>query len=337
MSTPNDLQPATYGDSVEAESFKDRGPWKWFLLGAIVILVIAGQYIWRQRVRAAEIGGEIRAIYARDIESTRPQLTEFREQVETWIVEAANTEPETWADERLNLSGLHRAQGIYLRIRAELAQDRARIEDAAIAMEEDAIPRCLGLSPTTLGSFYSRLDRIDPSWLENVAEAGDDVLRLRVLRDELEARVERDLPLMLDAPRSDYFLLAVERGEGRREHPVDVYLWDIRRGQLLLRTRTLSRGRLLSARIALGGNREGRPVNAIHRSGAVDCSIAAQVRAAAGTDAVEVGTELPIHEMPEPEPETQVDGETATDASNEDAPVEEAATEPPNAAEPAAE
>ena len=67
---------------------------------------------------------------------------------------------------------------------------------------------------------------------------------------DLELRGKRDLPNLMAQIDSDYFLLVLQRGESRREEPVDVFLWDLRKDILLLSMRTVANGKLVPVRLA---------------------------------------------------------------------------------------
>ena len=316
----DDLKPARFDErNDEGRAFAPRLPWKWILAIGLVVALSAGYYRWQQRSRAHQLRQTIHARWQTHAVPVKERIDTFRTEIESWVREAAAREPETWADPRLNLAGLHRAQGVYLRIHESQVSTSDAISDAARTMRPDAITRCLGLSPTSLKSFYDRVSYVNPSWLQQVEEAGDDVLRLRVLDEQLKNRIERDFPLMLDTTRSHYFLLVVQHGDSRREHPVDVFLWDLRRKEALLRTRTQARGTLIPVRIALGDTPAGAAPPPPQRSGVVDCSIAAQIRAAAGERPAAVRSPMtlgPIVEPPTEESEegnaTETHGETAT-------------------------
>lgn len=297
----DDLKPARFDErNDEGKAFAPRLPWKWILAIGLVAALATGYYRWQQRSRAHQLRQTIHARWQMHAVPVKERVDAFRAEIEGWVQEAAAEAPETWADPRLNLAGLHRAQGIYLRIHESQVSSGDAISDAARTMSPDAITRCLGLSPTSLKSFYDRVSYVDPVWLEQVEEAGDDVLRLRVLEEQLKNRIERDLPLMLDATRAHYFLLVLQHGDSRREHPVDVFLWDLRRKELLLRTRARARGALIPVRIALGDAPAGAAPPPPQRSGVVDCSIAAQVRAAAGERPAAVRSPMPMGEIVEP-------------------------------------
>ena len=319
------LKPARFDESgAEGKAFKAKVPWKWILGIAFVLAAAFGWYNWRERSNALQIRGGIAASYEAHVVPVRERVFAFREKLEAWVQEAAEQNPpETYADSRLNLAGLHRAQGLYMRIHVDHTGDSESISNATRLMDPDAISRCLGLSPSSLKGFYDRLGFLSPEWLEEVEEAGDDNLRLRVLEEQLRNRVARDLPLMLDAERSDYFLLVIQRGETRREHPVDVFLWDVQRETLLLRTRAQARGTFIPVRIAIGDTPYGKAPPPPRSTGVSDCSIASQVRAVAGEGAPGVGSEMPV--APD-EPDAGVeesDAGTETETESEPEPESE--------------
>jgi len=278
------------------------------------VLLVLG-YRWREQSKANDLKQSIASRYQGNAVPVRERIEEFRERIEGWIAEVRDDEPETWANPRLNLAGLHRAQGVYLRIHESQMESPEDVERAAQRMAPDAITRCLGLAPVSLRGFYSKLEFFDEAWLEEVI-ASEDVLRLRVLEETLNNRLEQDVPLIMDTIHSSYFLLVVQHGENRREHPVDAYLWDLRRGELLLKTRVQSRGTLMNVRIGLTGDVVGgAPASAPERSGATDCSIASQIRAAAGDGLAEVENTQP---PPEPAADGEGEADDATPSANED-------------------
>ncbi len=331
----SDLEPAQYEEQ-ERRAFAPKTPWRWIFAIAGGLAFIAGYYNWRERSKAAATQSGIEASHRAHVVPVRERVNTFRERIESWVIEAAAEAPETWAHPQLNLAGLHRAQGIYLRIHASEAIDAASIMNAARGMDPDAITRCLGLSPTSLKGFYDRVEYLAPEWLEEVEAAADDNLRLRMYEEQLRVRVERDLPLMLDSARSDYFLLVVQHGDNRRAHPVDVFLWDLRRGEALLRTRTRARGALIPVRVALGNTPAGTARPPAQRSGVTDCSIASQVRAAAGQDAATVQNEMPAGPVLTPESESDADSESeseGTDSEHTDSESESAEAEADDSSE----
>lgn len=303
----DDLEPATYQEP-EERAFKPPSPWKWIVAITVVLAGIIGFYQWRERSKEAAMRDAIVQSYGAEVEPVAQRVRAFREKLEGWVREVAHDAPETWADERLDLAGLHGASGVYLRVHEDAVDDDGELADAGRSMGPDAIARCLGLSPLSLRGLYERAAFVEPQWLERV-NAADDNLRLRVIKDELDRRASRDLPVLMDMVQSDYFLLAIQHGSDRREHPVDVYLWDLRRDALLLKTRTRARGALIPVRVGIGDTPYGTAPAPQLRSGVTDCSIASQVREAAGAGAAEIESDMPVAPPPE-----EADGDADSDA-----------------------
>ncbi|MET0283906.1 MAG: hypothetical protein ABW352_05530, partial [Polyangiales bacterium] len=122
---------------------------------------------------------------------------------------------------------------------------------------------------------------LEKDWLQRAHEA-DSVLKLRVVAEELRQRSQRDLPFAADASQADWFFLVLERGDNRRDAPVDTYLWDLRSNKLLMSTRAKASGGLVSARINVAGSKPGHYGSGAQTGAAQDCSIASQIRTLAG-------------------------------------------------------
>ncbi|MBO6936189.1 MAG: hypothetical protein JJ863_14530 [Deltaproteobacteria bacterium] len=327
-----DLKPATY-EEPEQRAFKPPSPWKWIVAVTVALAGIIGYYQWRERSKEQALRDEIVQTYGAEVEPVAQRVRAFRDKLETWVTQVAHDVPDSWADERLDLSGLHGASGVYLRIHEDSVDDPGTLADAGRSMGPDAIARCLGLSPLSLRGLYERATFVESQWLERV-NAADDNLRLRVIKDELDRRTSRDLPVLMDMVQSDYFLLAVQHGSDRREHPVDVYLWDLRRDALLLKTRTQARGALIPVRVGIGDTPYGTAPPPQLRAGVTDCSIASQVREVAGSRSPEIESDMPVAPPPE---EASEEGDTETLAPDTETPTADTETPTTDSEAPSAE
>ena len=281
------LRPARY-EPEETGAFRPRFPWGKVLLVVGLLGGGLGYHFYREHRRAEALRRAIAEAYARQVEPARAMLRTFRHRIDGWIQQAAAAHPTRWADPRLDLQGLHGANGVYVRIPASEAADPKRIAAAVEGSTPDAIARCLGLAPLSIRPLYARGRFLQDAWLQDVART-QGVMRLRVLDEDLRRFARRDLPILLELARSDYFMLVLERGPNRKDGPVDVFLWDLKRGEPLLVVRAKAEtGLLLPVHLA-GAPRTPRPSPRI--GGQVDCSIAAQVRAAAGQQAPAIGAE----------------------------------------------
>lgn len=288
------LKPATPFATVEGRGFGPRIPWKW-VLGPALLLALGGGGLWVKNKREGDqVRAEVLARMGTGLAPGVERYRSFRSKLEGWAQAAAKENPPTPAvDARLDLSALHKAEGVYLRLKTDDAKDAASIEAAARRMHPDAITRCLGVAPTSLKGFYDQGAFLMPAWLEAVRRE-EDTKKLIVKRDDLALRVGRDLPGLLRTTQAQYFLLAVERAATRQDAPVDIFLWDLRSGTRLLALRTVGAGEFITVHVG-GGPRSKIPEG----SGAADCSIAMQVK-----DAVDAAqAEAPAAPAPAPSPQ----------------------------------
>jgi hypothetical protein len=218
---------------------------------------------------------------------------------------AAARKPESYVDPRLKLDALGTAPGVYLRLNAKHATDPDQIANASLDENKDAIAACLGLSPVWFPELYAHGTFLESRFIKQ-AESAESVMKLRVIAEELRQRTRRDLPFVVDALKAQWFLLTLTRGDNRRDAPVDVYLWDLRSDSLLLSARAQADGMLVSARIAVAGQKPGQYASGAQSGAAQDCSIASQLRELAGSAGrVTFGSEPPapkaaLEKAPEP-------------------------------------
>jgi hypothetical protein len=290
---PAELRPAR-PDVAEAESraYMPRLPWGWMALATALVTALVFAYYSRQLERVEELREALLTAHEENVGALAGRYMTFRRQLEERVVEAAaGGRPEPFVHPRLNLAGLRNAEGLYLRVTTEQAADADGILDAAVTMTPDAINRCLGLGPASLSGFYQRGDFLTPAWVERTRESAN-LNSLQLYDHQLRRHLEVDAPAVAEMLRAEWFLLVVQRGEDRQSAPVDVFLWDLPRDRQLLRARIQGRGVLLPVRMAgTGGPRLNGPV---FSPGATDCSIASQLRALTGHDAVEVETAPPV-------------------------------------------
>jgi hypothetical protein len=296
----DDLVPARPDEGRGARrEFAQRLPWPWILGGTLIVGAVGAGY-WIKRERdASAIRAGILAVHDDQLAGIADRYTRFRQKLERWIVaEATRAEPEAYVDPRLKIAGLGAANGLYLRLRAADATRPERIAEAALAAEPDAITRCMGITAGSARGLYQLAGFLGPELVER-ANATSSVLDLRVIDDELRRRVQRDLPPVVSMMRADWFMLVIERGETRRSGAVDVYLWDLRTDEKLLSARTRPNGVLVPVRVDVPGAPPSPRVRPNPTSaGAVDCSIAAQVKALTGEPALDFAAELPGPDAP---------------------------------------
>ena len=293
MSERDELEPARPGDEGKPE-YAPRFPWRWVVLGLVAFGVLGGGYYLREQSKQAALREQIQQAYDQQLGQVVDRYRGFRSKLEGWVTEAGEAgEPERYVDPRLRIAALHSGQGLYLRLSGEQAKTPEGIAEGALAMEQDAITRCLGISPISIRGFYEKGDFLMPGWIDR-AEDADGMMRLRVIDDELARYSDRDLPAIMNAMQSQYFLLVIDRGETRNTGPVDVYLYDLRGDRRLLAVRTEPEGILIPVRV----NVEGAPPSPriaprFDSPGAAECSIAAQVKELTGEPAMDFRSDMP--------------------------------------------
>ena len=287
-----ELKPARFEED-QVEPFGPRIPYKWVLITVVAVATLITALTMRSAQEVEALRARILEVHAAQIEPVAQRVLAFRSGLEERIQQAASLEVEDFANPRFRFSGIHNAQVLYLRISAEAAASAESLREAAVNMRADAIGSCFGVAPMSMRGMYLSDAPLQPSWVEEVRSA-EDRRRLEALDYSIGRHVERELPLLVTMMQSQLFMLVIERGESRRAHPVDVFLWDLGREELLVRARVVSRGRLLSVRVRSEDSpnitRERRPNDT---SGAVDCSIAQQVRAVTGEGVIELENAAP--------------------------------------------
>jgi hypothetical protein len=266
----------------ETKTYMPRLPWPWIGgLGLFLTLSIGTCHI-RDKQETDALRVSVMKAYDEQLLPTAKRYQDIAQKIRGNTAGAASRPAETYVDPRLKLDALGQGKGLYLRLPAKAeVKTAAQVTSASLDMPPDAIARCLGLAPMMVPELFARGGFLEKEWIDQARDA-DSVLKLRVVAEELKQRSERDLPFLSEAVKSDWFLLVLERGDNRRDAPVDAFLWDLRSNKLLLSTHAKAKGTLVSARIAVSGATPGNYATGAQSGAAQDCSIASQMRALVG-------------------------------------------------------
>ena len=279
MNRVDDLQPARPDVRDERPKYMPHLPWRWILSIGLFLTLSIGTCHIRDRQETEALRATVLKAYGEQLEPMVSRYQALVANIRGNTSDAAKrSEPERYADPRLRIDTLGASKGLYLRLKVNDAKDPARIAAAAADLPPDAIARCLALAPLSAAELMARGSYLERGWIDRAREA-DSVLKLRVVAEELRQRSKRDLPFVTEALTASWFMLVLERGETRREAPVDVYLWEVASNKLLLSSRIKAEGALVAARIAVGGVKPGHYAENAQTGAAQDCSIASQVRA----------------------------------------------------------
>jgi hypothetical protein len=275
------LRPARPDVDDARPGYLPKLPWKWIgAVGAFLVLSI-GTCQLRERQEVAAMRANVLDVHRSQLGPLGARYDALLAKIYRNTAAAAARKPETYVDPRLKLDALGSGQGIYLRLRAKDASGPEKIANASLDVPRDAIGACLGLSPVWFPELYAHGTFLEGRFIKQ-AETANSLMKLRVIAEELRQRTKRDLPFVVDALKAQWFMLALERGDNRRDAPVDIYVWDLRSDTLLLSARAHADGVLVSARIAVTGQQPGHYASGAQSGAAQDCSIAAQLRAIAG-------------------------------------------------------
>lgn len=330
MSEPHELKPARpdQGGS-EPKTYMPSLPWRWIGGIGLFLTLSIGTCTLRDRQETDALRGNVMKAYNEQLLPVAKRYQDIVHKIRVDTAGAASRPADTYVDPRLKLDALGSSKGLYLRLPSTaVVKTPEQVSSASLDMPPDAIARCLGLAPMPVPELFARGTFLEKSWIDQAKDA-DSVLKLRVVAEELKQRSARDLPFLAEAVGAEWFMLVLERGDNRRDSPVDTFLWDLRSNKLLLSTRAKAQGGLVSARIAVNGSAPGNYASGAQTGAAQDCSIASQMRSL-------VGEAAPTFASPVPEPRKALeeyarsiagDGGVTGDAST---PSSDAGVEPPS-------
>jgi hypothetical protein len=276
---PSELTPAEF-EGAPRNRYRPGLPWRSIGFVVLVAALIVGAYFWRQKVRADALRERIYALHAQEVAPVLAALEATSVDLRDKTLSAKTGAATRLVRAELPLSALHDEEVVYLKVRAAALRDEAALQAAVDTTEEDAIGACLGLELTPLAALSEVPEVLTEKWLGR-SDDTNDMQRLSVREEQLARAIDRELPALKERLPADYFLLLVVQGQSRLEDPVDVFLWDLGRDELVLRSRTENRGRLITVRSQIGPKSEGAAAEG-DPIAIADCSIAAHIKAQLG-------------------------------------------------------
>ncbi len=284
---PSELTPAEF-DGVRTNRYRPPVPWSRIGVLLLVVGMSAGAYFWRQKVRADELRDRIEAQHAERVAPVLDELEATRSSLERKALDAKSGAANRLVEAPVAPSALHEKTVVYLKVRAPELASEETLRAAIHSEEVDAIGPCLGLELTPLSALSEVPEVLTAKWLERVHDT-NDMQRLSVREEQLARAIERELPSLEELVPVDYFLLLLVQGQSRLQDPVDVFLWDLAKDKLVLRSRTENRGRLITVRSQIGpkvglAKADSDPIVT------ADCSIAAHIKAQLGEPTMDLAT-----------------------------------------------
>ena len=283
-----ELKAAEFGRA-QRNRYRPRLPWRRLGLFLGLVALLVGAYLWRQAVRADALRGRMQEIYASEVVPVTSRLDEMLASVQADALSAKEGAAERLVAGAPRLSELHDQQLLYLRVRATDLASVNSLREAIAAPTPDAIGACLGANLVPVDELGERPEVLSADWLAG-AEDTNDMMRLRVREEALSTGIRRELPRLKELASAEYFLLLLVQGQSRLSDPVDLFLWRLEDDELLLRSRTENRGKLISVRNQYAGSApKADAAELADPVAAADCSIAAHLKAQLGEPTMTLG------------------------------------------------
>lgn len=271
------LVPARPQSAEESRRYLPHLPWRYMLIAGAVLLIVIGGFKWKEHKKAIELRAHILQVHQTELAGARTTFMAFREDLERLITAASTASTANSITDDFQLQDLVGGRGTYLRIPLKSASTPDKIAAAAMEMQPDHIPSCLGLTPSSTRELYELGLFLTPGFVAGLEEKS--VMQLRVLDDTLTRRRSSELSNLLATTHADWFMLVLEEGDNRRDDPVRVLIWDLKRNAVLLRARVRSQGVLLTTRILSEGTPNAAAGSTDNTADTVnDCSIASALK-----------------------------------------------------------
>jgi hypothetical protein len=217
-------------------SFRPRVRWKiWIPVLTVLALFVASYFVSEAR-RAKRLRAQLLAEHALLTESIAPPYRTLRERIDRLSHSVIGPWQGTFTAPGFTIDELTREPVLYARVRLG---EIARVEDVAPSLRRryaDQIASCLGVEFNLVRELYRRGDFLMPAYVDSVqsVESGN---RLAALRQDLQFRLQRDTPDLVQWSRRPYFVLAVDEAELSIRGATRIYVWDVHDERLVLRAR----------------------------------------------------------------------------------------------------
>lgn len=277
---PDDLPPARGLAPKGDQPFSPRINWRFW--APVLAVVIGFPVIWTQRKNAEADRRRSRLLqeHATLTASISPRFRHTRENVLRWTVESVGPYAGDFRAPGFSWDGFVSDRALYGRVRVHEVHDEAGALRSLRHRYPDQLTPCLGVEVTFVRELFDKGEFLLPSFVDAVREASD-ATRLHALREDLLFRLRRDTPMLVEAARRQYFVLAVDEGRASVQGATRVYVFDLNAARPVLRARGLGDD-LVFIPFQIHGSP--RPVGRMPTPGLSqhDCSVGNAVRVVAG-------------------------------------------------------
>lgn len=302
---PSKIKPAKPDAGGNHDDYGPKLPWRWIVPMVAGIAIATTFYLYRQHNKVEQARTELLQKH-NALEPLAATLESLTESIHTLSGKVIDTPAKNFVAKNFEFMNLAKQPGIFLRMEPTVSKD---IHKEALRMKSETLPSCLGLEATKASVLYNQSTFLTKEWIERGKDTSN-MIRLRVMENELRLRKEKDLPIVKQALRSAWFLLLIDRIASSKV--ADVYIWDLTNQTLLLSLRTEPDGLLVPVRVALPNTpRTSNKTIQPRSQAALDCAIAADIRELTGTNMAEFESEMP---QSNPSPQTAESGSEKTDS-----------------------
>lgn len=284
----------------------------WRFWGPVLTVLVVFPSVWlylRHRdleARRAELLRE----HATLTGTLAPRYNTARDRIEASILRSVGPYEGDLRDPAFTWEALSRESVLYARTRLGEIHDRADLAASVRHRYADQLLACLGVEFVWAREVFDKGAFLRPAYVDSVRGA-DTPERVNALRADLRVRMQRDREFISQGLERPYLVLAVDEGRISIEGPTRVYVYDLRDGRPLLRTRgegndlVLVPFRIAGLPAPAPGSARGPSPNVSQH----DCAIANSVRHAIGVPV------MGLMHGPDPETRESVDASAASDAS----------------------
>jgi hypothetical protein len=241
--------------------FLPRVRWRVWIPLLSVLAIFVGAYFVSEARRANRLRDQLRREHAVLTESLAPPYRALRERLDRLTFSAIGPWQGTYTAPGFRFEELAREPALYGRVRLGEIHRAEDVEPSILHRYPDQLASCLGIEFNLVRELYTKGDFLMPKYIDSVqsVQSGD---RLAVLRQDLQFRLRRDTPDIVQWSRRPYFVLAVDEGASSIDGPTRLYIWDLRNDQIVFRSRDEGNDTvIIPVRIA-GMPGGGRPVPA---------------------------------------------------------------------------
>ena len=223
------------------ENYGPRLPWTKILIVGVGVAIVVGTLWIQHRQKISTLHKQLRVVHQQKLQPVREHYLTFKGALIKKLGQQIGARPSEIQNPKLSVDWLRNRQGLYLHIDASRATLDKALKVALSNATPDGVMPCLGTTASAIQGLVEKGAFLDRSWLATQLK-DTSLMRLRVVDDELQRRIRRDLPVIKSMMESDWLMLVVHHRSS-----YDFRLWDLKKHQLLFDRRIEANARLIQA------------------------------------------------------------------------------------------